>query len=423
MPLDHMEALSKDEELERKKVQRIVDSITPRYTIRDYLDPLFKKNLPVKGRKLCQHVAEFHNKYSYILDDLNLSDYPAFKAGKTTSDVSRTDDGIIYECTGADPKEVHTLITGIEVDGGYNPTMRPEVKPYTVIIPYIIRYYLQKNDKKSAQLMMYYFGYSLYWMAYTTTFPKFKPRKEVVEYTLNTIGNKFILKQLGSINRWIYYAIDRIVTTHYDLLMDGSDYGMVYIVTNARTKIGNLMKTIGNPIHENQKNKNLVFVSNMQNGEGKNTESESDSEVIFSLADKYTSYFFSQPISRKALVTATYKAEIGADEIRSAIENIKEDTSNYDQVKAFYIAVFTLFLKDGKYKASDIKTLQFVAYINNAYKKGNTADPSMLVIRDSLNDWLTKASPLYRALSRPASQSSFRKAIYLYMTYSVISSD
>ena len=405
MARNHSTDMDDDVEVKIRKV----DTVAKRYTCLDYAGPLIEKNMPRNTSRLKRHIGDYHSRYLNALETLYMTSYPFWISGK--------DDKILFDVTGIDRETMKDLVMNIEKPDYYK-VHKYYIDEVEYTICFLLRYYLLKKDKQMAALMCYYFAYSLYWMAWTRSFKKYAPRQEIVEYAINNLSDKFSLRKAGSINKWLFNMIDRIITTQEKGLLGGADYDIYYIIDLARTKIGNSVNGIANQIYDAANSGNMMFTSKTTTADGEVMQSNTETEVAIHLSQKYTQTFFSEPISMKALRVATTGAEIGAGEIRSAISNMKNDSSLYDSIKEFYGAVFGIFLESGKYSADDVRTTQFVACMMNAYKKGNTADNNMLKIRDCLNAWLERGSPLYKALTRAASQSSFRKSIYTYMIYS-----
>ena len=397
-----------DDDIEVEKLRK-VDTVAKRYTCLDYAGPLIEKNMPRNTSKLRRHITDYHSRYLDALETMYMTSYPYWITGK--------DDKILFDVTGIDRAHMKELVMNIEKPDYYK-VHKYYIDEVEYTICFLLRYYLLKKDRQNAALMCYYFAYSLYWMAWTRSFKKYAPKREIVEYAINNLSDKFSLRKAGSINRWLFNMIDRIITTQEKGLLGGADYDIYYIIDLARTKIGNSVNGIANQIYDAANNGNLMFTAKTTNADGEVMASNTETEIAINLSQRYTQSFFAEPISMKAMRVAIAGAEIGAGEIRSTISNMKDDASLYDSVKEFYSAVFGIFLESKKYTAEDVRTTQFVAYMMNAYKKGNTADSNMLKIRDCLNIWLERGSPLYRALTRPASQSSFRRAIYTYMIYS-----
>lgn len=403
--------LDLDDEFNEKDIRaakRDIDKVKKEFTILEYLQPLLEANIPKNTTKLLQYVAGYHRTHLNTLETIYIDSYPPFKTGK--------DVGIMYECSGANKDKLDDIVVNIVTPESYKIHKKVVDHPRVLALA-IVRYFLITENKKALELMKYYLGYSIYWMAYTTTFKRFTPPLGVVKYTMNSISGKFRLKQLGSVNKWIYCMVDETLAYYNELLLSGSDYEFHYILDQIRSKMGSGIKSLGNLIYANYEQGNGILDGDEVEDDGGAKNTDSRTEQIVSLATKATTLFFSEPVSIRVLQIATQRSEVGVDHIRSTIQMIKDNPKDANKVQSFYEAVFSLFLEGSKYTVDDVKSREFLVYCLNMYKKGNTTDPNMLTIRNCLVEWCTNSSPLYSQLTRGASQSSFRKSVYFYLIY------
>ena len=53
------------------------------------------------------------------------------------------------------------------------------------------------------------------------------------------------------------------------------------------------------------------------------------------------------------------------------------------------------------------------------YKKGNSKEKNITMVKGLLDKWLNAVSPTYREVTRAATINNFRKALYQYFIFSV----
>ena len=106
-------------------------------------------------------------------------------------------------------------------------------------------------------------------------------------------------------------------------------------------------------------------------------------------------------------------AGVSSKELKIVIQIIQRD-GNVQDIKDFYEAIFYIYFKNGG-KANDIKSLKFIAVMDNTFKKGNSIDKNIIKIKTLLDKWLIQGSSVYRATNREATMNSFRRAVYMYL--------
>ena len=83
-------------------------------------------------------------------------------------------------------------------------------------------------------------------------------------------------------------------------------------------------------------------------------------------------------------------------------------------IKKFYSSLFYLFLSDNDVPNKEVKSISFIGAMEMIYKKGNSTDKNIVIVKKSLDKWLSEASNTYRVSNRQATLNNFRKAIYYY---------
>jgi hypothetical protein len=66
-----------------------------------------------------------------------------------------------------------------------------------------------------------------------------------------------------------------------------------------------------------------------------------------------------------------------------------------------------------------VGTKDFVVYSLEIYKRANTTDKNVLIIKNSLDKWLEKYSITYRRTQRVATLNNFRRALFLFFVLTI----
>ena len=85
---------------------------------------------------------------------------------------------------------------------------------------------------------------------------KYKPKLEVMKYTINEMSFKSNLKALGSVDKWLQDGTHNGIETYKERLLRGSDFELHYINEKIRSKFRSAMKTIYRAQEKNEKEKN-----------------------------------------------------------------------------------------------------------------------------------------------------------------------
>ena len=240
-----------------------------------------------------------------------------------------------------------------------------------------------------------------------------------MKYTINEMTYKSRLKELGSVDKWLYDGVSNGINTYKERLLRGSDYELHYINEKIRSKFRNAMKTIYRAQEKNEKEKKYIFTSKTQMGEDI-IENPSKSADILSAADMYTTKFFSSPINEKALKGCLIPGGISEKDLRNVILMIADDRNNMKDLVKLFESFFYLFLDSGKYRMEDIGSMKFYVEMQRLYKPGNTNDVNRNNIKDILDKWLSMGSVTFRTTNRTATLTTFRKSIYDYFVLKIM---
>ncbi len=384
-----------------------IDKIKREYTINDKYYPIVEANLAKNERRLIMHIAEYRDKNAHILSSPYLTNYPVF---------SQADEKIIFTACKVDMIELKRDILKVKLPVGVS--VKKNFEPFPTLMILMMKYYMSTKQEKKLRVLYYYMAYSMYWSIFTKYFKVFLPRQGTMIYTIDNLSNKFILKQLRSIDALLFYSVDKTIELYTERVMRSSDAELYYIIDAIKTRINNYINKITNEYMQNYANNEIVLQGNDDLEEGGQRDSSSIAGDVEILAQEYTTKFFSEP-PRIDLINQISKLKgVSTSELRTTL-TLLVDEQLIDEVRVFYESIFYLYLSDSNSKNKNIKSMSFLGIMESIYKKGNSGDKNILKIKELMNKWLESGSSTYRATNRSATQNDFRKAIYYYFIFLV----
>lgn len=379
-----------------------------------YYQPIVT-NLLKNERKFFNYISKYRNreieKWADTLECLYQT--PLFK------DV---DWQIVFDISGVNEKEMERDINEIIKKLGYK---KVNFTPFRAILFFMIRYYIQSNQPKKLEMILRYYGYSIYFTLWFRSFKKkgFNPDKDVLRYTVENLTNKFIVRQLGSIDEMLLYGINLAVETYPHRFARGSDYDMWYIVDQIHNRIGGYIKVLCGVYMDNYAKDNKIYLSDAIKKDGTVTEiieMVSVSGEVMALARSYATKFFSTPPSKSIISKAAKFAGVSAIELGAAIHMLHQRNSS-EEVSTFYASIFSLFFDSDEHpKESDLHSIKFLSIMEGIYKKGNSNNKNIIAVKTLMEKWLQEGSSVYRASNRPGTINNFKKSIYYYFIFTVI---
>lgn len=385
---------------------RVIDSYKREFLIKNKFMPILEKEYPSHEKSFLKSIVKYRDKWIDILSSIYPCDYPIFGDNEQKA---------LFESAGINPKDLNNTIKMVTLPEGVD--AKANFTPIFTTLLMIIHYYLEKEDLEKLHLVTRYFSYSMYWSIFTRSFNISKPNRGVMEYTINRINNKFIIKQLGSVDSLLFYCTLGSLKNNADILEEFFDYAICYIIDGVKGAIGGKIKGIASEYYADYNNRATIFMGN----DDMNYDSRSASMDIESYASQYTSKFFSEDPRRDLVKIASMIASVSELELLSTIRLLL-DNNNTSDVQEFYECLFYSYFKDtGDSNLTDKKM-----FCNNAYaiyKKSHSKDKNAIKIRDLLNKWLMDGSSTFAKTKRDGTRNDYRRAVFMYFVLLVATKD
>lgn len=393
---------------------------------KDLYDSFYEKvisGLKKNERQLFRYIAEYRDKNIEILSSPYMLKYMLFV---------EEDSRIIFKVTGIDEDEATTKVNELKKfikqnakntkafkESGALPDFSNLV-PFRVILLFIMKYYLDSKQPKKLKEVCAYMAYSMYYSVFYNFF-RTPPRKETMIYTMNNMSNKFKIKQFQSVDQLLEYAVENITTAYPTKFNEMTDYDIIYLISQAKTRIRGYIYNIKNEYLKNDLAKNAIFQSSdIVGDENDIIERRSSSGDVDKLAQMYTTDFFQRNINQQYVMIAAKSCNVPKNELLNALTILRDDDKNINDVHLFYSSLFYLYLNDDNGNSlTSVNTSKFLASMEAVYKRGNSIDKNIIIVKKLMDEWLQAGSEAYRATNRLATMNNFRKAIYTYFVFSV----
>lgn len=366
---------------------------------------------PKNERELFAYIANFRNKNINTLSSPYITNIIVFN---TVGE----DANIVFKCCGVEKAEVEsvlkTALKAIKLDKTKTGDQASNITAMRAILIMAMAFYYKDKDK--LKILSMYYSYSFYYSVFTVFFgSRDRINMECMEYTVNNLSNKFILKREGSLDGLLYATMIVAVEKYSDRFKRLADIDIVNLAMAFKTRVTHTMCNIYQAYYDNYHKGGRYFESIEKNAEGEIiVDRENNLMMVEGLASQYTTAFFQTSINMTNVKIAANLCEASVNEIRSCIELLHRE-GDPREVRKFYECLFYLFFSAyPNAKQRDINSNKFLSAADAIYKKGNSNDPNIRTIKDLSHKWLNTGSKTYKSCKRTATQNNFRKAIFLY---------
>lgn len=388
------------------------------YTLRDKYFPYIESFLPKTEHLLFRFIARYEDRYADILN----SPYPLKILPFGTNEKGAEYD-ILYRCTNIDREELRADMKKVPLPGNLK-TEKAAFLPSSVVLYFIIRYYLLTNQKDKLKIIYAYYGYSIYWKRFHKSF-RITVYENVMIYTVNEMSYRNLLKKLGSIKALLVYIVQHRCEYYTEGFIESCDEDIRYILDQVQSDIGSKVNSIASAYYKNaqsEKKPEFMVGATMLDNEGTRRDDTSGITTVEVFAQEYTNKFFSNGINVDKLKTAIAMAtDVSKREVEHTITEILTHAKS-EEVHDFYAAIFMFYLSldDPRANKESIRTMKFVASMRDVIKKTNANDKNVKTIIEFVNRWLETGSNTFRVTTRDGTKSNYRKAIYYYFLLAVI---
>ena len=383
------------------------------YILRDKYYPYIESLIPKTEHILFRFIARYEDRYASIIN----SPYPSKQLPFGVNEKGPEYD-IIYKCTGIDKDELKADMKRCPLPGKLTKE-KAAFLPSSVVLFFIIRYYLITKQFDKVKIIYAYYGYSIYWKRFHKSF-QLGMNENVMIYTINEMSYRNKIKQLGSLKALLVYIVKGRCEYYTEGISQACDEDIRYILDQIQSDIGSKINQIASAYYANYKDpkkKEIMMGDTMLDNEGTRREDTSNITAVEVHAQKCTNTFFSTGINKDRVKTAVAMAanDISVKEVINTLECIEK---NYTatQVHDFYSAVFLYYLSldDPRATTDSIKSMKFLALMKDVIKKGNTTDRNVRIIIDYVTNWLNEGSNSFRCSNRPGTKTNYKKAVYYY---------
>lgn len=367
--------------------------------------PTVEKNLSLKSNqeKIKKRMDEYLNKNSKFLTEIAPMHQVIF-----SDDFKET---IITSC-GINPQDVKKVIKeSHDIDSS-----GMTVNYFNLSMTLAIRYALiSKNDKLLSQLVTI-FSVSMYPLLYRKYF-KFDPKETIMEYVVNNMSNKFKLKTEGLWGELLRMG-NVCLENNRKSLTRGYDIDCVKYVLDLRSRMNSFFKNIYREFDKAHKENNFVNLDSDNYDEDNYIEADNNMYVVKRYTDAAVMRLSTEGVDMRLVTYSAKLCQVSVNELRNYLQNIIVDDRMND-LRTITESILYLYINESQEKAETIKSNRFLIECLNIYKKANSTDKNIIIIKELLDKLLKEGTNLFLKTSRVASINNYRRALFTFFVLNI----
>lgn len=316
----------------------------------------------------------------------------------------------LYELTGLTEEAIRRTIKECPVIQG---SWSIATKPYFWPTMLVLKYHEEKHSPEELRKMAVMFLVLLIYGGPGLQFKYFRRfyQPNAMAYAMNTLSDKFILKQEGTMFKTLLTVAWRSHLKYAPLLKAGDDASLLRYFANLWSRLNGMVKGLKNHYEQTKARGQYLNQSKDRHDDGELVERESDSGRVEDVTDKVTESFFGEPMPPRAVDLASQMADAPRQSVMLAVNEIR--SGDGVPIREIVRLIAELYFEEENAGPQDLRTRGFLNFAHAVYTRSNTKDGRVERIKEILDKLLKDNSPQYTRTNREASKGAFRKALYL----------
>ena len=330
-----------------------------------------------------------------------------------------TDQKAYYDLFGIRKEEIIAAMKKVTSSSGSGSEFKFLTQnPILVVLYFCIRYFTINKDQSSLNGSLSIYALAIYWSIFTKYF-KHGVIGPVMEYTIDNLTEKFMIKKAGNIFNTLNMSIRQSYEFHKKRFFEGGDDDITAFAQRIRNDQNSLIKKIANEYMKNYKDGNAVVTRNDNYDSDKPILDDVDnaSTIIQNQVSKVTLPIISDGVDLVLAEAAAKLAEISVSDCREYLIKILVQ-KNLERLEDLIEGLLFMFIYTDKRTVRDIKSQLFLVWGASLFKKTNSKDPNLAKVNRILEEWAIE-SGIYARYNRPGTRINYKKGILFYIILSI----
>lgn len=316
-------------------------------------------------------------------------------------------------------EDIKTAVIEITAKTGSNSDFKfLRQNPILVVLYFCIRYFTLENDKQEINATLAIFALGIYWSKFTKYFPK-GVIGPVMEYTIDNMTEKFMIKKCGNIFNTLITSISQSYQFHKKRFYEGGDDDVVAFLQRISNDQNSLLKKIANEYMKNYKEGNSVTTRNDDYDPDNPIvdDVQNASTMIQNQVSKVTLPIISNGIDLVLAEAAARMSKISISDCREYLMKIMIQ-SNLPVLESLIESILFMFIYTDNRTIREIKSQYFLVWAAALFRKTNSKDDNLKNINGILEKW-AEESGIYTRYKREGSRINYKKGIFFYVILSI----
>lgn len=276
-----------------------------------------------------------------------------------------------------------------------------------------IRFYTLHNDKKGLNTSLAIYALSVYPSIFSLFF-KYGANEGVMQYTIDNLTEKYIIKQAGHIFGALLISINHSYEFLRPYMKDASDTEIIRFIQRIRNDQKSMIKKICDQYMKNHAKGLRVASSKSSNSAEVIIDDEYSNKTsnVENVSQKVYLRIFTDGVDLTYASIAAKIAKVSVSDCRFYLNKIIVDKYT-ENIQKFIQSILFLYLYDENKEPEDINSKHFLLWSEELFRKTNSNNANIKRIKDTLDYWAEETG-VHERFRRIASRVNYKKAIFFY---------
>lgn len=276
-----------------------------------------------------------------------------------------------------------------------------------------IRYYTIKKDSTGVNTSLAIYALSAYPSVFSVMF-KYGADPDVMQYTMDNLTAKYIIKQAGNIFSGLMVSIQNSYKFLQKEFVDSPDSEVIRFIARIRNDQKSLLKNIANNYYENHKKGLRVSTQSETYGDNQMIDDNlNNTSVVEDVTRKIVISLITNGVDMTRTTAAAKIAQVSMVDLRLYLTQIVVE-SRTSELERFVESILFIFLYQEHHKPNEINERKFLQFGIELFRRTNTTDVNVVTIKDLLQKW-SEDSGVTERFKRTASRINYKRAIFMYI--------
>ena len=288
--------------------------------------------------------------------------------------------------------------------------------PFYTACAVTIRHFINVGKAANVKLLSFFLCVGMYPLIHHKYF-KYNCNENIMNYTVSHLSNKYKYKQLKSVYSVLEDLSMVCTKTHESKLKVGGDAEFTKYINDMHARLNDNLKNVAVEYYKNHESGNYLNVDEENNDPDNYREADNSSYIIERIVNDVITKLSMYGPNLKMVSIAAKMGDVSVNEMRN-IANCITNECNIADFKQMIQSILHIYIFDMQRTDKDIRSKDYIVTMLEVYKRTGEKDINLNTIRKLLDEWVVLTG-LSKRITRKATLSSFKKAMYIFAVLTI----